>query len=621
MAVALTAADVAGAAVRVGEPGIVDARIYWVETPPSAHGVALLVSCEPGGQLREESSAAMSVRSRLYHNGAGSWCSTPLGLLGIDGATQSVGLMTATTFEPVAESSGGTGWTAAGDPVAVPGTTWVVVVVDARSMDQRRLLALDVATGSRHVLHGTDGFLGEPAVSRDGTEIAWVQWPPRSMPWDAAELWAASIHHVAGGPDLRGSRRVDGGALASCGQPTWLVDGSLAFVSEAAGYWQPWTVDAGGVVRRLSSRRAEFQRPRWTTCRWLAPLGDDGAMLCAFAEGGREHVGVLGADGELEVLDQPCVRVDGLAARDDLAAWVGATPTTQGVVLGARPMSDERLDTPVAIRMPRAPARAMSVPEGFAFTHEGVTLEGAYWAPGAAGPPSTPPLVVSVHPGPTGAVDVSYAPLVDLLTSSGFAVAALDVSGSTGHGRAHRERLRGRFCELDVAEVTAAAVHLIATGRARADATFVRGTSAGGTAALLALCSGVFRGSVSWYPASRFDDDDVGFEEGYLAALLGSGGDSRAPARHASAMRGAVLIVQGAEDPVVDPLETAALVEALRAAIDDVTFVEVPGEGHGFRTAPARALALEAELAFYRRLTVPGPRGPGRYDGPTGQTL
>ena len=42
----------------------------------------------------------------------------------------------------------------------------------------------------------------------------------------------------------------------------------------------------------------------------------------------------------------------------------------------------------------------------------------------------------------------------------GFAVASVEVSGSTAHGRAYRERLRGRFSALDVDECAAAAAHL-----------------------------------------------------------------------------------------------------------------------------------------------------------------
>ena len=239
---------------------------------------------------------------------------------------------------------------------------------------------------------------------------------------------------------------------------------------------------------------------------------------------------------------------------------------------------------------------------------------------GVNGPvPFGQPLVVAVHPGPTGASDLSYSPFVHLMCANGFAVASVDHSGSTAHGRTHRERLNGHYGELDVAECTAAAEHLIAAGVADRRVVFIRGTSSGGTTALLALCTGTFAGAVAWYPVSRFDDDDDadGFESGYLSGLLGPGGAGRSPLSRASSMAGSALVVQGADDEVIDPADTAELVAALRTHLDVVTAVLIPNEGHGFRTAEGRALALGAELDFYQRLTVTRAARSARYDSST----
>jgi dipeptidyl aminopeptidase/acylaminoacyl peptidase len=364
------------------------------------------------------------------------------------------------------------------------------------------------------------------------------------------------------------------------------------------------------VVRRLCGRHAEFQRPRWLTCRWLAALGRDGALACAYADARGEHVGVLDPDGALEVLDQPCVRVDGVAADDAQLGWVGATTRAQGTVCiaPARAEAQGAGTRCVTISAPPAPPGAAPAPERFTFCADGVELDGVLWR--ARGAPEEPaPLAVWVHPGPTGAVDRSYAPIVHLLVANGIAVAAVDTSGSTAHGRAHRERLLGRFGSLDVAECAAAARHLVDAGIANPAALFIRGTSAGGTTALLALERGVFRGAVAWYPASSFDDAATGFEAGYLAALVGPHGSDRSPLARAAHLRGSVLVIQGEDDPVVTPAETAVLLAALRGALDDVAFVAVPGEGHGFRTTQGRATALSAELDFYLRRVPLGARG------------
>jgi len=600
--------------VRVGEPGFVEGRLVWVVTPPSTSGNAIVVSAVPGEPVRRESPAGSSVRSRLYGYGAAAWCATPSGLVGIESRTQQLCRVTPERLVPI-----GAGPAAdsdrLGDPACVPGSSWVVCVRERRGATASRvtLVAIDAESEECVELHEADGLAAEPTVDPATGRIAWIQWPAMTMPWDDGLLLVARLELDGTRPSLRAPHRLDGGRGCAAGQPVWLADGSLAYVTEGAGYSQPWHCDRDGVVRRLTGSCAEFQRPRWTTCRWLAGGSTDLTLVCAFADADGEHVGTLDPDGALEELDQPCVRVDGVAADAASIAWVGATTRAQGAVFCAT-----RKSPSIHAAMPsshlavsrnerRVAADKAPEPETFGFDHEGVELTGVRWAPtGQTASGTPPPLVVAVHPGPTGATDRSHSPLVHLLCAHGFAVASVDYSGSTAHGRRHRERLLARYGELDVAECTAAATHLVNDGFADGRCTFIRGTSAGGTTALLALCSGVFEGAVAWYPASRFDDvgGELGFEAGYLSALLGDDAASRSPLSRAAQMKGSVLIVQGADDDVVDPADTAHLADRLGQHLDDVTSVVVPGEGHGFRTATGRALALGYELDFYRRLAV-----------------
>lgn len=583
-----------------------------------------------GEGVRRESPTDVSVRSRLYGYGAASWCATPLGLVGIESRTQQLCRLGADLLEPVEATAPGVN-ERLGDPTSVPGSNWVVFVSEqAWAMSPRvALVAIDVQSGERVELQVIDGLAAELAVDAQASHLAWIQWPAGTMPWDGAALHVAHLELDGARPALHAGQRLDGGRACSAGQPTWLGDGSLAFVTEAAGTWQPWHRDLDGAVHRLNATRGEFQRPRWTTCRWLAAHGTGGSLLCAYADADGEHVAIMDPAGRLEVIDQPCTRIDGVAADAASIAWVGATAHAQGAVLLAPGASRSQIETVPAWDNPNRPSIARHLdaedlePVTFTLTYDDVELTGVHWAPTRLDEHGSPsPLVVMVHPGPTGSSDRSYSPFVHLMCANGIGVASIDYSGSTAHGRAHRERLIGRYCELDVAECTAAASWLIDSGTADSRATFIRGTSAGGTTALLALCAGVFAGAVAWYPASRFDTehDEPGFEAGYLSALLGAGGSTRSPLARAAAMIGSVLIVQGENDEVIDPVDTAVLVARLHECLDDVTSVLVPGEGHGFRTAAGRSLALASELDFYRRLTVIGRRAALRYDSSTSGT-
>jgi dipeptidyl aminopeptidase/acylaminoacyl peptidase len=60
-------------------------------------------------------------------------------------------------------------------------------------------------------------------------------------------------------------------------------------------------------------------------------------------------------------------------------------------------------------------------------------------------------------------------------------------------------------------------------------------------------------------------------------------------------------LLQGDEDPVVNPERTAAFAEALRAAGATVESHVYDGEGHGWRRAATVADELERVAAFLAR--------------------
>jgi dipeptidyl aminopeptidase/acylaminoacyl peptidase len=69
-------------------------------------------------------------------------------------------------------------------------------------------------------------------------------------------------------------------------------------------------------------------------------------------------------------------------------------------------------------------------------------------------------------------------------------------------------------------------------------------------------------------------------------------------------------VLQGAEDVIVPPNQSEAIVAALRANEVRHAYLLFPGEQHGFRQAATIVRALEAELAFFLEvLGIPLPPG------------
>jgi len=332
-------------------------------------------------------------------------------------------------------------------------------------------------------------------------------------------------------------------------------------------------------------------------------------------------------------VEQPCLRLDAVVVTGDRSvAVLGATATEAQVVLavdldGNTP--PRRLSTPPAVSVPeerashsvsfvaRAGAGA-DTPADTPADVPALDVPGRFFPPTNPDvePDGVPPLVVFCHGGPTSSVQPGYDPVVQFFTSRGIAVAAVDYRGSSGHGRAYRDLLRGAWGEGDVDDCVAYAEALVRAGLVDGSRMAIRGTSAGGLTALAALIRArCFAGAVAWYGVTDLTAlaaDTHDFESRYLDSLVGPLPEartvyrSRSPIHHADRLVGEVLLLQGSDDPIVPATQAERFAEELRAGGAECDLVVFPGESHGFVRADTIEAALSAELGFYRALFADG---------------
>jgi len=94
------------------------------------------------------------------------------------------------------------------------------------------------------------------------------------------------------------------------------------------------------------------------------------------------------------------------------------------------------------------------------------------------------------------------------------------------------------------------------------------------------------------------------FEARYDAPLpKGRGMYDRSPVHFIDQVRGAVLLLQGLDDPVVPANQAEMMFAALRSAGVPCAYIGYPGEQHGFRQAANIARTLEAQLYFFATVT------------------
>ena len=197
-------------------------------------------------------------------------------------------------------------------------------------------------------------------------------------------------------------------------------------------------------------------------------------------------------------------------------------------------------------------------------------------------------------------------------TSRGFAVLDVNYGGSTGYGRAYRERLKRRWGIVDVDDCVNGARYLVGRGLADGNRLAIDGGSAGGYTTLAALTfRDVFKAGASYYGVSDLEalaKDTHKFESRYLDGLIGPYPQrldlyrERSPIHFTDRLSCALILFQGLEDRIVPPDQAEKMFDAVRAKGIPTAYLAFEGEQHGFRRAENIKRTLDGELYFYSRV-------------------
>ncbi len=474
--------------------------------------------------------------------------------------------------------------------------------------------------GSREptVLVSGHDFFGQPALSPDGSRIAWTCWDHPNMPWDGTGLWEAELDADM----LLGTPRLVAGALTeSVIQPKYSPDGRLHFISDRTGWWNLYADDQHGVAN-LTPIEADLGEPDWefgvSSYAFLA----DGRVLASWREGGLSLLGILvpGTQTFIRVgTDLTSFRNPRSAPDGSFVVALAGSSITPESVVRITPDRDESIEVEVMkpSRGKTVDPKYLSLAEPFEFpTEGGRTAYALYYPPrnadfeAAAG--ELPPLIVRSHGGPTSAASTVLNYGIQFWTSRGFAVVDVNYGGSTGYGRAYRERLRGSWGVIDLDDCVNAALFLSNSGRADRQRLLIHGGSAGGYTTLCALTfRDVFAAGASYFgvaDAGALAKETHKFESRYLDSLIGPWPRARAiyeersPIFHTDQLRTPMILFQGLEDKVVPPAQAEIMATALAEKGVPYAYVAYEGEQHGFRKAENIRRTSEAELYFYGRV-------------------
>jgi dipeptidyl aminopeptidase/acylaminoacyl peptidase len=631
----ITAALIAEAGMSIGWLQAGERHVFWVECRPVEDGRYVIVRTALGsGPAADVTPAGFSARSLVHEYGGGMYAlhSDTVYFSNLDdqriyrqdlsGAGAAVGgAAEPQAITPAPPRPRGERYA---DGRVTPDGRRLICVRERHGhdrVDNELVCVLTDGSGVEQVIASGHDFYSTPRISPDGTRLAWISWDHPLMPWDGTELWVAEL---AAGGELRYPQLVAGSATESVVQPAWSPDGRLHFVSDRTGWWNVYRAAdrPAAAPEPLLPMAAEFAKPHWVFGPRNYDFLTDGRIACFFTEDGVDGLGIISAPaganpGALQRLSSGYTAIDDVTVAGG-RIWIIGADATDGPGVVAIDPADGTAEVVRRSHTYTIDPGYISPPLPVEFpTDGGVTAHAFHYAPANrdfCGPQGErPPLIVISHGGPTSAHDACFDPDIQYWTSRGFAVVDVNYGGSSGFGRAYRERLRGQWGVIDTVDCINAAKYLVARDDADPARLAVRGASAGGYTTLNALTRHrFFTAGASYFGLADLEMFVTGgthkFEERYLIGLVGPYPEAsavyreRSPIHHVDRIECPVIVFQGLEDAIVPPRQAELIVAALRKKRLPYAYLAFEGEQHGFRIAKNIIRSLEAELSFYGRV-------------------
>jgi dienelactone hydrolase len=639
--------DAATAAAHDGSPesvGVVGDEVWWTAPRPAEAGRRALIRRRPDGTEECPLPPPWNVRSRVIEYGGTPWAGAVLAgaplivfahhpdqrLYAFRPDTPGAGPYPLTPLSPV---GGGLRW-ADLTLHSGRGEVWGVLeeFTGPGPTDVRRVPAAVPLDGSaaqdraavRELAAAEHRFVTGPRLSPDGLRAAWLAWDHPQMPWDGTLVRIADVDPASG--VFGAARTLIGGPEESVAQVDWAADGTLLAVTDRTGWWNLHRVDTvTGAAVNLCPREEEFAGALWKLGhRWFAPL-DDGRVAVLHGVGA-PRLGLLDpATGRVTpapgrwtewhpALAVTGSRVIGVAASARTSYEIVELDAATG---GARVIGSPHHDPVDPAYLPDAVARAFTGPDGReVHAHLYPPRNPRATADGPA------PYVVWAHGGPTSRAAMVLDLEIAYFTSRGIGVAEVNYGGSTGHGRAYRNRLREQWGVVDVEDCETVVQGLVAEGAADPARLAIRGGSAGGWTSAAALTStGTYACGTVLYPIldlagwSQDGGETHDFESRYLESLIGpldrvpERYRDRSPVHRADRVTVPFLLLQGLDDVICPPAQCERFLAAVAGRGIPHAYLTFAGESHGFRRLDTMVTCLESELALYGRVFGFSPAG------------
>ena len=465
-----------------------------------------------------------------------------------------------------------------------------------------------------HRIKKFKNFAGELSSNRSANLLSWIEWDSPHMPWEKNELFFAQIDQDGEIQKIKkfSNKLINSKKNVSFFQPYWISETLLVCSEDSSGWWNLLFLDVSEIENIFIKKRVERNLIEYGAPQWVTGItffsGNKKNLFCVAK---KENSLIVEQYKDLEFVKEfstPFTSISDFSVFRKKVLLKGYGSDFLGIVFEIDFAKKVLSNFSEQIFFDHI--KDCSKPETFWFKgFEDQSTHSFLYKPLVENF-RKPPLLVRAHSGPTSCFDGSYNSEVQYWTSKGFFVAEVNYGGSSGFGKAYRERLNYKWGIVDSYDCKALALELIKSNQVDSEKVVIFGNSAGGLTALNCLLYGsIFTAAICKYPVIDLKDMHYNthrFEKDYLNSLVGNYAKNhddyinRSPINHINKIKKPILLFHGKKDTVISYKQTLKIQEILiqNNKYSEVIFFD--NEGHGFRNIENKEVVMQKSQEFLK---------------------
>ena len=465
-----------------------------------------------------------------------------------------------------------------------------------------------------HRIKKFKNFAGELSSNTSANLLSWIEWDSPYMPWEKNELFFAQIDQNGEIQKIKkfSNKLINSKKNVSFFQPYWISETHLVCSEDSSGWWNLLFLDVSEIENIFIKKRVERNLIEYGAPQWVTGItffsGNKKNLFCVAK---KENSLIVEQYKDLEFVKEfstPFTSISDFSVFRKKVLLKGYGSDFLGIVFEIDFAKKVLSNFSEQIFFDHI--KDCSKPETFWFKgFEDKSTHCFLYRPLVENF-RKPPLLVRAHSGPTSCFDGSYNSEVQYWTSKGFFVAEVNYGGSSGFGKAYRERLNYKWGIVDSYDCKALALELIKSNQVDSEKVVIFGNSAGGLTALNCLLYGsIFTAAICKYPVIDLKDMHYNthrFEKDYLNSLVGNYAKNhddyinRSPINHINKIKKPILLFHGKKDTVISYKQTLKIQEILiqNNKYSEVIFFD--NEGHGFRNIENKEVVMQKSQEFLK---------------------